>query len=126
MPYGRWVCDNGRQVLFSRRFVPLWQYDGSALPTRADPRERIKRIVETHFFYASGDTEAESRSAALAALQAWGLPAPDPSELVRAWHVIERDFAHARRAHVNQPIEFWHAGLPGHSVAVSAAHGVQL
>ncbi len=41
LPYGCWVCEDGRQVLFNRRYQPLWQRQGAGPPEPADCHERI-------------------------------------------------------------------------------------
>jgi hypothetical protein len=50
MPYGKWTCADGREVLFNRDYKPLWQrYPGQAAH-QADSGERVNWMrVETFY-----------------------------------------------------------------------------
>src|SRR5215831_822021 len=42
MPYGRWVCHSGREILFDRNYKPKWQRKGPGQPVEpADPDEWV-------------------------------------------------------------------------------------
>lgn len=75
LPYGRWTCPNGRQVLFDRRYHPMWQRQPNGSVTPADPAERISFIHE-EWFYEDATPELDKHRNALAALSAWGIPKP--------------------------------------------------
>ena len=50
LPYGVWHCAYGRQVLFSRQYVPLWERDVYGRVQRANPHEWVSWKRE-RFFY---------------------------------------------------------------------------
>lgn len=41
LPYGMWTCRDGREVLFSRGYRPMWQRMPGECATQADPNERV-------------------------------------------------------------------------------------
>jgi hypothetical protein len=48
MAYGKWTCEDGRQVLYNRRYQPIWQrYPGDEVATRADPAEVVAYTKDT-------------------------------------------------------------------------------
>ena len=75
MPYGCWTCADGREVLFNRRYVPLFERRPGGPVSAADPAEWVQ-FVRQSWFYSGQDSEKECRVRAWAALQAWGLVAP--------------------------------------------------
>src|SRR5260221_9743901 len=50
LPYGRWICADGREILFSRGYKPLWQRYPGGPATRADPHERVKFVKQIWFY----------------------------------------------------------------------------
>ena len=74
-PYGKWTCADGREVLFNRRYKPIWQrrLGGAAEP--AGPTERVPFKSE-NWFYKDGHREAEKLTRSAAALRDWGIPDP--------------------------------------------------
>lgn len=66
LPYGRWLCADGRQVWFTRRYVPLISLRPGGKVNRADHYERVPH-VEQEFFYVdaafNGDEEEKWRQA---------------------------------------------------------------
>jgi hypothetical protein len=76
LPYGRWVCEDGREVLFNRFYEPIWQRrGGNAEP--ADCHERVGHARQS-WFCTDADGERAKRAKAIAGLAAWGLPVPPP------------------------------------------------
>lgn len=75
LPYGRWTCPDGRQVLFDRRYRPMWQRSPDGFVSHADPSEWVSYAEET-WFYDDATPELDKHKAALVALQAWGIPKP--------------------------------------------------
>lgn len=54
LPYGKWICQSGREVLFNRRYKPIWQrVDGITSP--ADQDERVEDIAEENWLYDDGN-----------------------------------------------------------------------
>ena len=70
LPYGVWSTLNGREILFNRKYVPLWQRMGGETPRRADPTEWVA-FAQQEWFY--DDKTADKRGAARKVLCAWGL-----------------------------------------------------
>jgi len=54
LPYGLWICDDGRQILFNRYYEPLWQRVGN-ITWPADREEWVK-FREQSWFYADSHT----------------------------------------------------------------------
>ena len=78
VPYGIWTCADGREVLFNRRYVPLWQRYPGQEPSRADPTEWVK-FVKQSWFYNDGTPETDKRRNGEAAMRQWGMtPTPFP------------------------------------------------
>lgn len=73
MPYGVWACADGREVLFNRRYVPLFERRPGGPVSAANPAEWVP-FVRQAWFYSGEHPEAECRDRARAALRAWGLP----------------------------------------------------
>jgi hypothetical protein len=60
LPYGKWTCEGGRQVLFNRRYVPIWQKDLINGLSQADPSEWIifDKSKTVHFYLDSSPQKA--------------------------------------------------------------------
>jgi crotonobetainyl-CoA:carnitine CoA-transferase CaiB-like acyl-CoA transferase len=90
LPYGCWVCEDGREVLFNRFYEPIWQRrGGNAEP--ADCHERVGHARQS-WFYTDADERAK-RTKAIAGLAAWGAtrsPATDKVAADAARGVIAR------------------------------------
>jgi hypothetical protein len=82
LPYGQWTCEDGREVLFTRRREPLWQRYPGQPATPANPDEWVRGIVARHHFYDDQTPESAKRAAGIAALAAWGLPTPAARDAV--------------------------------------------
>jgi hypothetical protein len=41
LPYGIWICADGREVLFNRAYTPIWQRRPGQTAEPADPSERV-------------------------------------------------------------------------------------
>jgi hypothetical protein len=51
LPYGKWICADGREVLFNREYRAIWQrYPGDAIARRADIEEWVKYREQQWFF----------------------------------------------------------------------------
>jgi hypothetical protein len=74
-PYGTWLCRDGREVLFSRRYEPMWQRMPGCSATPADPLERVKPTSQTYLWGPGPTTMRQSIAAGRAALRSWGVPA---------------------------------------------------
>lgn len=50
LPYGKWTCENGREVVFNREYQPIAQrFEG--VVSYADRNEWVKQIVKAEMFY---------------------------------------------------------------------------
>ena len=77
LPYGRWTCRDGREALFNRRYVPIWQRRLGEDATPADPSEWFTFTAETWLWPYDDDApwyRRETLARCEAALTAWGLP----------------------------------------------------
>jgi hypothetical protein len=54
LPYGRWTCDDGREVLFNRRYHPIWQRRPGAAVERANPDEWVQWVDQQWFYGGAG------------------------------------------------------------------------
>lgn len=49
LPYGKWTCADGREVLFNRSYRAIWQrVDGVTTP--ADSTEWVKHVHQEWFY----------------------------------------------------------------------------
>jgi hypothetical protein len=55
LPYGVWTCADGTEVLFNRRYQPIWRRTpgGAVKPTKRD--EWIDRIADQKWIFGDGD-----------------------------------------------------------------------
>lgn len=72
LPYGVWLCENGREVLFNRFYEPLFERRGEKV-READPQEWVEGVLQKSFFYRDETPDKEKREAATKALLDWGL-----------------------------------------------------
>jgi hypothetical protein len=85
LPYGIWICESGREVLFNRAYQPIFERAAPGLPAvPADPNEWIYFKIQDWFF---GDRDPPWRNAATlrycrAVLASWGLPEVTDEELI--------------------------------------------
>jgi len=66
IPYGRWICADGREVLFDRRYLPIWQRGPGALASLADPKERVAFEHQEWFFNDDNPPDGTPQPAAAA------------------------------------------------------------
>jgi hypothetical protein len=81
LPYGRWTCSDGREVLFNREYRAIWErYPGPAVARRADIEEWVE-YSEQHWFFGDHNPpwrnrETERRCEEI--LRAFGVPSDPP------------------------------------------------
>ncbi len=52
LPYGKWTCADGREVLFNRSYMPIWErHHGVTRPILQS--ERVKFVHQKHFYTES-------------------------------------------------------------------------
>jgi hypothetical protein len=76
LPYGRWLTGDGREILFNRRYKPLWERrsggaERATVPTPADRGEWVPGIVYQTWFYNDGTRNKIKPSVAV--LELWGI-----------------------------------------------------
>jgi hypothetical protein len=89
LPYGKWTCGDGREVLFNRFYEPMWERSPGQAAKRANPSERVP-FVEQIWFFKDGNPpwrKKETLAACLAVLRDFG----------GSWGPIEH-YADVRRA----------------------------
>lgn len=79
LPYGKWTCADGRQVLFNRNYKPIWQRasDGSISP--GDTEEWVAFAEQEHFYGPDHLPWADENTSELlvAMLGLWAVPLPN-------------------------------------------------
>jgi hypothetical protein len=50
IPYGKWTCADGREVLFNRRYRPILERKPGGPTGLADPDEWVPWVMQDHFF----------------------------------------------------------------------------
>jgi hypothetical protein len=80
VPYGRWVCGDGREVLFNRCYQPIWQRRPGAPAEPANPDEWVPWITQAWFWddYDHPGRNRKTLTKVNKLLKSWGLP-PLPS-----------------------------------------------
>lgn len=63
LPYGCWVCVDGRVVLFNRNYSPIWERLPDGTVQRANPQEWIDWTDQFWFGLGSARYEKSSREA---------------------------------------------------------------
>lgn len=76
LPYGKWTCADGREVLFNRDYKPIWQRRPGHAAEPADRQEWVP-FERQEWYYQDGqqpwrNADAEKRSNRV--LESWGLP----------------------------------------------------
>jgi hypothetical protein len=61
LPYGQWVCADGRVVIFNRRYSPIWERLPDGVVQRADPGEWVKWVNQSWFDLRSARYEKGAR-----------------------------------------------------------------
>ncbi len=77
LPYGKWTCADGREVLFNRFYEPIWQRYPGASPQCADPKEWV-RWVNQEWFYDDGVRDKQKTARGEAVLAEWQVALPPP------------------------------------------------
>lgn len=77
IPYGKWTCADGTEVLFNRDYCPLWarSLDGEVIPI--DPDTWINYVGESLYYFNDGTTPWSGNEDVLAkgmeVLKQWGV-----------------------------------------------------
>jgi hypothetical protein len=60
LPYGKWTCADGRQVLFNRAYRPIWERSPGQPAKPADVEEWVEELVREEWFYNDGCRPCDS------------------------------------------------------------------
>ena len=82
LPYARWTCADGREILVNAFGEPIWQRRPRGEATPADPYERVRDVVWVERVYGDAYRHHEKRSAAKNWLENFrtGMPITQMSE----------------------------------------------
>lgn len=50
-PYGKWVTEDGTEILFNRNYQPIWMKRSSGEVTKADPNWWVPNILTQEWYY---------------------------------------------------------------------------
>jgi hypothetical protein len=81
LPYGIWTCADGREVLFNRRYRPLWERRPGTSATAANPDEWVSWKTQSWFFndgnlpWNKHDDGRRSLARCKQVLREWGVAA---------------------------------------------------
>lgn len=51
LPYGMWVCANGREVLFNRHYAPIWERSPGMSAKEANHGEMVPYVKAAWIFF---------------------------------------------------------------------------
>jgi hypothetical protein len=63
LPYGRWIAEDGRVVIFNRHYTPIWERVPNGTVQRANPHEWICWVSQGWFGLGSMRFEKSAREA---------------------------------------------------------------
>jgi len=75
LPYGKWTCADGREVLFNRSHMPILERRPGEPAKLARPGEWVESIVDEEFFfddYTDPKRHADTLISVNAVLVEWG------------------------------------------------------
>jgi hypothetical protein len=72
LPYGKWICEDGREVLFNRFYEPIYQRHLGATAQPADRKEWVP-WKRQEWFYDDTYSERRAIKVATAILTKWGV-----------------------------------------------------
>ena len=89
LPYGRWITEDGTEVLYNRRYQPLFVWRaGADKPERCDPHW-IDGIMDEAWFYSDGGSRVLGRTklwhALKAVLDAWERGDRAAADVLEKW-----------------------------------------
>jgi hypothetical protein len=64
LPFARWTCADGRELLVNAFEEPIWQRRPKSLAEPADPYEKVRGVVWVERIYGDADRHHEKRAAA--------------------------------------------------------------
>ena len=75
MPYGKWTCTDGTEVLFNRDYRPIWKRHPNGVVVAADPDEWVKFAKQEYLFgdHNTPDEDRDSYRICIKQLGDWGV-----------------------------------------------------
>ena len=64
MPFGKWTCADGREVLFNRHYFPIWEKCPGTPAAPADPAEWVP-FEKQEWFFSDGNPPWRDRASLL-------------------------------------------------------------
>ncbi|WP_066754019.1 DUF5623 domain-containing protein [Sphingobacterium populi] len=80
LPYGKWHCEQGIEILFNRDYIPIWMKDVNGKVQQVDPNIKVIHIDEQEFYFSdksapwAGDKSTEIRC----------------TNILNSWNVLQR------------------------------------
>jgi hypothetical protein len=76
LPYGKWTCADGKEVLFNRDYEPIWERLPGEMASAADRKAQYEHVKEKWFFGDRNPPWSSERSVrrCLEALRVFGVP----------------------------------------------------
>jgi hypothetical protein len=75
LAYGKWTTANGREVVYNRRYRPIWHRLSAGEPwSRAEYAEFVRDIVGHEWFYNDGHGERQKVRRATESTRRLGMP----------------------------------------------------
>jgi hypothetical protein len=79
LAYGKWTITTGREVIYNRRYRPIWERTSANEPWNpANIAEWVHDIEKQEWFYHDGHRESQKTRLASKAMQELGIPLPPP------------------------------------------------
>lgn len=76
LPYGKWKCADGREILFNRDYCPIWERSSDGVVTPIRPDVHVDRS-DSEFYYNDGTAPYKNNSLTikrcLSVLEDWGV-----------------------------------------------------
>ncbi|WP_316846432.1 DUF5623 domain-containing protein [Pedobacter psychrodurus] len=81
LPYGKWKCEDGREVLFNRDYCPIWEKFPDGNVRTIAPNTYVAH-EESEFYYDDGSApyydNASTEENCVSVLKAWGVEEKNP------------------------------------------------
>lgn len=80
LPYGKWTCVDGTEVLFNRDYFPIWKKQANGVIIAADPLEWVRFSKEEYFFgdHNNPYEDRDSNRVCMTQLHEWGVQDRSP------------------------------------------------
>jgi hypothetical protein len=91
LPYGKWVMEDGSEVLFNREYKPMWKRTKSGEVSACDPNWSIHKNADSWFFDDSNTPWREKKTFEICmdVLRGWGVSNKRPKTLDGYFELVE-------------------------------------